>query len=48
MAKYVVTCVTEFEIESDEDVWQMIHDYGYSADIDYAVVVDKNVKWEVA
>lgn len=48
MAKYVVTCVTEFEIETDESIWQMIKDYGYSADIDYTNVLDKNVKWEVA
>ncbi len=47
MAMRKVVCVTEFEIDTTEDLWQMILDYGYSADIDYVDVVNKDVKWEV-
>ena len=47
MAIRKVTCVTKFEIDTTEDLWQMILDYGYSADIDYVDVVNKDVKWEV-
>ena len=47
MAIQNVVCVTEFEIDTTEDLWQMILDYGFSADIDYVDVVSKDVKWEV-
>lgn len=48
MTKYTVTCTTVFEIDTEEDVMDMINDYGFSADIDYQEIVAKQVDWFVS